>query len=989
MGSGSWKISAVALVMLLLFTITFYPNASGTEFSPLPEDNDPPTVTNIYLSGNMTTGDPMTLYVLTSDNVNISSVWLVHNWTVPRPSSWKNVSMTGASNNYSATIVNPANSTDPLWFRIEANDTSDNWLATPWYSRPVADNDPPIFLYDRSSPNATTGDPFTFAAVMDDNIGIMNVSLNTTYNFHRIYIHNMSGSGSSRQLQLVLPSDARGTLHYWYFFEDAAGNTVESPMFNRSVMDNDPPVFLGDLTEGPATTGEFFELGFVAVDNWEIDKAWVKYEMIGLSDSGPVNYSLGRLGNNFTHVIKMPVNWAGVMNYSSFFMDGSGNMVKGRNASVDCLDNDPPGLSEDLTTRIGTTGENITFSIRPKDNIGTKKVLVHYNIFGKGYSSASMRRLEAGQLFNYTLRVPDQEEGAIEYYMTLDDESGNRFITETRQVNIFDNDPPYMIHEGSDSFASTGEIFTFRVAFRDNIGMDHVEVSYSFSGGTGTIRLTLAETLSKGGIYENYLTVPPETTGILSFFYIARDGRSNAFVSPSFQVEIVDVIIPEIVGVRFIDNRTSETSDRLTTGDMYILEMDVRDNLETSEAEYRYWSQGSWFDIKGQMSPGLMFEDRRTYRTEIEVPSNLTGEMRYEITVIDRASASIVTSSGSIPMIDDDPPAIWGLEFSDPVPLVGRLELEFKAWDNIGIREARVYFLHNDTYIRAEKMGDHLYRLVVDYSLNAMEGLRLRVVVSDGYTETVVLLLIKVYDNLPPLVAASLTEGSRYPDDSPVPVVVNVFDHSGWNLTSISIVKGNEGFEIVDYELYRDVITFSFFPPEPGKWVFQLMVEDNNGLYSYIRRNFTIYDHTPPYFQVDHPEKAVKGDLVNLSITNVSDSSAIIWVHWNIMGPEGEIFTYQGPLFIELRPRSAGSYKVTVSLKDQNGNERERSFWFHVEDKSGTNRDLELTCLVATMIMMTLLVGLGVLFLTFRESIIRTWDRITSATAPGKDRGRS
>ncbi|MGA1865901.1 MAG: hypothetical protein ACMUFK_00370 [Thermoplasmatota archaeon] len=986
METGSWMITAVALVLLLLCTVKIDLHAAGSDLPLLQEDNDPPTVTNIYLSGNVTTGDPVSIYVLLSDNVNVSSVWLVHNWTVPRPSSWKNVSMTGTSNNFSAAVVNPANSTDPLWFRIEANDTSDNWLVTPWYSRSVVDNDPPTFLYDISSANATTGDPFTFSAVMDDNIGIMNVSVNITYNFHRIYIYNMSGSGNSRQLQLVLPSDARGTLHYWYFFKDAAENAFESPLFNRSVIDNDPPVFLEDLTKGPATTGEFFELGFVAVDNWEIDKAWVKYEMIGLSDSGPANYSLGRLGNNFTHVIKIPINWAGVMNYSSFFMDGSGNMVKGGNASIESLDNDPPGLSEDLTMRIGTTGENLTFSIRPKDNIGTQQVLIHYNIFGKGYSSSSMHRMEDGQLFNYTMRAADHEEGAIDYYMTLEDGGGNRFITEPRQVNIFDNDPPYMIYENSDSFASTGEIFTFRAAFRDNIGMDYVELDYSFPGEKEKIRLTMVEELSKGGIYETYINIPAETIGNISFRYIARDGRSNAFYSDPYQVEIVDVIIPEIIGVKFFDNRTWEISERLTTGDVYIMEIEVRDNLETTEVEYRYWLQDSWFDVEGSTSKGPRFDTTRMYYIWIEMPSNLTGELRYEITVIDRSSASIVTSSGSIPAIDDDPPTIWGLKFNDPIPLVGRLELEFKAWDNIGIKEALVYFQYNDTYMRTEHMEDHIYRLVVEYSLKTMEGLRLRVTVSDGNTETVVPLLIKITDNLPPQVVVSLTEKSSYPDDSPIQVIVNVFEHSGWNVTSISIVKGTEGFEIMDYELYHDVITFSFFPPEPGTWVFQLMIEDNNGLFTYMRRNFTIYDHTPPYFQVDHPEKALKGNLVNLSVTNISDYSEIMWVQWTIYGPEGEIFTYQGSLFIEFRPRSAGSYKVTVSLRDQNGNERERGFWFQVEDKDGTSRDLGLSCLAVILVIMTVLIGLGVLFLTFRENMTGTWDRITSAMAPGKDR---
>ncbi|MBN1390451.1 MAG: hypothetical protein JXA22_07410 [Candidatus Thermoplasmatota archaeon] len=961
-------------LLLLIIPVLFSYN--GTVASALSDDVEPPHITDISFSGTLTTGDTFRIYVTVSDDINVSSVWLVHGWSASLPASWTNLSLTRGTNNYSATLVNPSGSKDPLWYRIDANDTSDNWANTPWSFRSVTDNDPPTFLSDLSSENATTGDPFTFSAVMDDNVGILLVAVNITYNFHRFYSYNMSGSGNSRQLQIILPSDAREVLYYWYYFTDGSGNSNESTMFNRSMIDNDPPVLMADLTKGPATTGEWFEMGFIALDNWGIDKAWVRYEMIGLSSSGPVNYSLGRFGNNFTHVIKMPINWAGVMNYSASFMDTSGNLIKGKNASIVTLDNDPPGLASDLTNRIGTTGENVTFSIRPKDNVKVAEVFVQYTVYGKTVLRVPMHHDPISQLFNYTIRAPEDEEGSIGYYINITDERGNGLNTEPQLVHIFDNDPPYMIYENSDSYAGTGEIFTFRAAFRDNVGMDQVEVHFSYPDDEGTIKMKMVETLSKGGIYEGYMTVLPDASGVLSYTYTTTDERSNVMTSRSYEVEIVDVILPEIVDVRFIDNRTSEGCEQLTTGDVYTLEMDVKDNKGTTGARYRFWSMDGHFDATGPMSMGLRFEDRRIFFCSIEVPSNLTGEVIYELSVTDSDGTTRVKFIGSILVEDDDPPEIWEIEYTRPVPLVGWLEVSFSASDNIGITEVKVYFPHNDTILNFEASGNGSYRFGAYHFLDSLNGLRLQLIVSDGNLETRVPLLIEVYDNLPPFVLSSLTESSRYPDDRPIQVVANIFDHSGWELYGLSVVNASSGFEIVDYEVSPDMVTFSFFPPEPGKWVLQMTVMDQNGLYTYLRRNFTIYDNTPPYFQVRTPNGTVKGDIVNLSVTDVSDHSEIAWIEWTILGPGGEVYNFQDLDIIEFRTRSAGSYKVTVSLKDGNGNKMEKTVWFNVEENNdGSNPVPGL--LVLGLIILTVLTGIAVLIWTFKDRILSTLKRFT------------
>ncbi|MGA1793399.1 MAG: PKD domain-containing protein [Thermoplasmatota archaeon] len=957
------------LAVLLLLALSQYSPVDGHVISddPLVEDIHPPSLLWLSISGNMTTGDPFTVYANVTDDVGVDSVWIIFNWS-RAPSGWSNRSMTGLNGNYSITLVNPLNTTDDFWYMIQANDTSNNWMSSGLSKRSVTDNDPPVFLYDGSPLKATTGDPFLFTPVIDDNIGVTIVTLNITYNFVKIYFHDMPGTGNTRQLSLDMPSDVRGKIYYWYWFRDRAGLVNESSLFEREFVDNDAPVLIEDLTSGPATTGDWFDIGFIAEDNWGIDDAWVNYEMVGRKDSGPVNYSLGRSGKNFTHSIRMPVDWVGRMNYNASFIDDTGNLLRTENGSIETVDNDPPGLSKDLTTRIGTTGEEIVFSALPKDNIGVSEVVLEYSAYGGGKTNVTMRKESSSGLYNHSVRAPSSREGEYEYSFWITDTSGNVYVSPPQFVHIFDNDPPYMIYDESDDVAKTGEMFTFGTTFSDNVAVHEAFVEYRFPGGEGSIVMRPAYGGDPGSVVTS-LSIPEDAQGTLVYRFVAKDERMNVFTSAWFEAPIIDTIQPEIIRVRFIDNRTSEPSVELTTGDVYIMEVEVRDNIDASWVDFRCWTPGNVFEFDGRMTRGLKFEDRRVFFTRLKLPVNHTGEFRYEVTTADSGGSGLVSAGGSVTMYDDDPPVVWNLTYEEPVPLFGYLIFGFQAVDNIRITEALVNFSQDGTTLEAEYVGSGRYIVETWYLIPSLSGLRLQVIVSDGRHRTIVPLVIRTYDNLPPTVEANIMEGSRYPDTSSILVLLHIFDHSGWNISTIEVVKGETGFEVVDYNVSANLVTFFMFPTEPGPWRLQVTVEDRLGHYRYLQRNFTVYDNTPPYFQVKVPETIFKGDTVNLSVIDVNDSSEITWIEWTIEGPGGELYTFLDSRSVQFKVRSAGSYQVKVLVRDRIGNGQEKSVWFNVnekadDDEGGTNWP------IIVLFILTGLVGLGVLFLTLKDRII-------------------
>ncbi len=972
------RILVLPLIVIMIcssFSFFSFHSADGGPVDVL-ADAEPPVISNVSLSGSPTTGDPVTISVDVSDNMNVSSVWLVHNWSASQPTEVNNISFMRAGDMFSLTILNEANTTSPFWYMVKANDTSDNWNSSSWYSVNISDNDPPTFLFDGSTEFAYTGEAFGFVTNMDDNVGIFRASINFTigginYNF------SMCGAGNSRQTLIVIPLEDKGIMEYFFWFSDGAGNEGTSPTFSRTIYDITPPYVIEDLTSGPVNSSDVLKIHLRVIDNWEIVEGWMNYEMEGWYQGPAMVPFLIPGDGNFTILFAIPGNFTGNFTYNATFVDSSLNQFTTENRTVIVNDGTRPKLVDDLTNRITTTGEEMIFGFKVDDNIAVSEVAVTYKFPGEDWFTSFTSYDEQLDSWLYDLDVPINREGEGQYYVKITDTSGNFYLGDVRTFYIFDNDDPEILFDDTDDTAETGRNFTFKITVRDNTGISSVKIEYSIDGTECEIQLQRTMPVSNGYLYEATIVVPDDSFGNLSYSFTIMDQRGNQVMNFG-SVEIVDSILPEIVEVRFMDVLSDQRVISLSTGDGFLIEVDVSDNVDPFMVEFRYVLPGEIDEIQIILTRGLKFNNTRAFNGTIQAPNNITGPMKFAIIATDANGVDNVTFSSTIFILDNDPPELISIEYPHEIGIFSYINITLEAVDNIRVMSVFIHYtspgnFFSESYLEMETEDGRNFTISHPVILGNLDPYSLSVEISDGQNSLWHTINITVIDDLPPQVIFITPSGRTHPDDTSILFQMTISDMTDWELVSIAFVQGDIGIVLINYTVNEELIEFYYFPTDPGNWELQVYLKDSNGLSSVSRMTFNIYDNTPPYFQILSPADNVEWDeIVKLEIDDYQDSSAISTVEWTIMGPDGEKKVYYSTS-VEFEVWGEGEYRISLQITDQNGNTNEKIKWLKVEPKPEEDRtNLPLIILIV----MTAMIGGLVLWVSVKEKLpewMRNW----------------
>jgi hypothetical protein len=475
-----------------------------------------------------------------------------------------------------------------------------------------------------------------------------------------------------------------------------------------------------------------------------------------------------------------------------------------------------------------------------------------------------------------------------------------------------------------------------------------------------------------GGIsYEATIVIPRNAFGILRWEIISLDDRGNR-INISDQLAIEDIILPEITDIRFWDAIEKDYMNRLTTGDPFKIEVDVKDNIEAARVELSLSYPGMDLTTHS-MKRDLRFGDIRTYTHEIIVPISKIGMVTYEVVVFDHDNKTFISDVGTTYIVDNDPPTVWNVSVPDSISVMEIKEIRLQAVDNIRITSVRIeaqnYFGTYEEISSLELVGDDLYTAqFIHYTIN-LEDLEFRIVVDDGTNLVIQSFSVKVRDDMPPIVIiGGLVEGYGYPDDNFINVNVTVKEFSIWTVEGIVFVHEDTGFSVEEYEINGEVVSFQFFPYKLGQWQIQFTVSDENEDYSISYLNFSIYDNTPPFLEIVEPEDPKKkGETVAFSVGNIVDSSEISDIKWRIVGPNGEEINRSG-YSLSFKPWAQGLFHIWVTVTDAEGNSAVKDTWLEVEaDEDGGGFKMSTPMIV--LLVMIVIVGGLVLWLSIKDRI--------------------
>ncbi len=744
-------------------------------------DDDAPAIIDQAFQNESTTGDGFTIAAVVTDNINVSTVWVEH-WFGSGPHT--HVFMIEVIPGFWGLLIPvPSDSLDTLHYVIHAKDSSSNAAATEVTNIPVIDDDPPEFIRDTTGMNATAGQGHMFEVEVTDNVKLANVTMEYwigTQGSHQnaSMTHDL---GVEWELFIWVPRDAFEALYYIVHARDNSSNENSTSVRGINVWDVEPPVFGEDRTPPTATTGELLTFSVNSMDHVRLSEVRVVYRY---GDTGvPENASMrSGPGDLWSLTINVRSDAIETLHYHFYAEDHSSNFARTRSKDILVVDNDLPVFGDDGTPAPATTGDPLTFSIVIEDNIGIMGADLNYR-YGEG--AYSVIPLVPGEPWEVTIIVDDTLED-LEYFITVDDTSGNGNATAVRTITIIDNDPPEVIEDLSDTSATTGEVYHARVRVRDNVGIDTV---------TSTAAWTPTDVDENGnGVYEFEIPIDADYVGRFYLGITITDLAGNEAYIELESREVVDNDAP-MMGLQ-------QVIEEAIKGSELRLEPVAMDNIGV-EAVYIVYRYGDGAPTNRTMDNFIL----------LDIPRHPEGKLYFHFVAIDTAG-NWGTSGKYIIDLVNAPPEIDDLPTWE---VMEETDAEFDLSPYVTDPNDEVLTVScSDGPVTIEGM---VLKLRHD---EAVPDRTVTLTVSDGEDGTEVTLTIHVVNvnDLPVITNLLPADGTKVRKGETIVFTVNATDEEGDDLT----FTWKEGEKVLSYKM-----PFEWSKLSKGEHTITVVVDDGTG----------------------------------------------------------------------------------------------------------------------------------------------------------------
>lgn len=486
----------------------------------------------INLTGPGTTGDDYVFSCNITDEAGIENARIIFNGTL------EDLELSGNGTSWKNNTTLPWNSTETIRFKIMAMDRSGNFNETGWSNLTVVDNDLPGLVEDRTSFTGTTGDSFRFEVEVEDNIGVDLVEVEYESSPGNMETKAMEISdGSIWHHIFQTPLDSIGKRTYTYRIMDYERNTLTTEERHFTIIDNDRPEIIEDLSDSMGTTGDPFHFRVNVSDNIEVSGVFVEYWLEGWS----LHNNDTMEENNGTYELAMRADDSDLTpyNYILHVTDTSGNWEQIQGEPVGFSDNDEPQFVADQTVSEVPCGEDIPVSVKVMDNIGISKVRLFWRE-GEGPLNDVILTHGSGMIWGTKIRTSIHSTRNITYFYRAFDNSGNMNDSINSTVKVLDNIAPTVEEIWAPSSVNAGDDLSVSVDVNDNIGIKSVCLCWWF-GGSKPVNVTLDQ---NDGSYHGSIRIPIDAYGTLYLSVKVRDTNDNVVTSDRKNVAIIE-FIPE------------------------------------------------------------------------------------------------------------------------------------------------------------------------------------------------------------------------------------------------------------------------------------------------------------------------------------------------------------------------------------------------------------------------------------------------------------
>lgn len=482
--------------------------------------------------------------------------------------------------------------------------------------------------------------------------------------------------------------------------DDAADKTFNG---NRDliiyVLDCKLPEIVSDLSPDHGTTNDPYPVVIMATDDQGVGTTELWY---CLGESGGITVDMvenATVPGRYEYEIASTPFSVLDLTYSVTVYDLCDNWVSTEKVIVPLIDNTPPQLLEDLSPTTADTGETIEMNATFTDNVGVGGVYLEYWYGTSEHTNVSLGTEEP---FNKTLEIPTDSIEPLRYVFAIKDSSDNWNTSVEKAITIYDVLRPEHPISFSDSNCYTGNPFHFEAMAEDNIDISWVTLTYWFADAPEdrtTVDMTPedVDTSGRGTYVYDGLQMPPDSMVGIEYYFNTSDSSGNWRRNPtSPTVKVIDDDPPVMV---------EDGSDpNVTTGDTYIWAIVVEDNIGIDEVKLKYWFEGLNTNEVLMEAADVDGRGNGLYTYSIEILDFQTGDLLFEMTILDVNGQFINLGLSTKTVMDNDAP-IFGVDLTDLDGVKGgEVQLSVSAEDNIGVTETRAEIFLGDTMVAEVSM---------------------------------------------------------------------------------------------------------------------------------------------------------------------------------------------------------------------------------------------------------------------------------------------
>ena len=551
-----------------------------------------------------------------------------------------------------------------------------------------------------------------------------------------------------------------------------------------------------------------------------------------------------------------------------------------------------PSFISDDSDQEAYTGDTFKFSTTVIDSSGIDDVILEYRIDNGIQINLSM---DGSGPYTKSLTIPSDATGLIQYSFRAYDTEGNWNLSQIRSIPIIDNDPPLILDEGSDIFATTGDFFKIGISVEDNIHVDEVAVKYWFGDEeelAENITLSLDEDVWSSTIEIPHKVVP------LKYIFSAGDDEGNWMSSEIHQKMVIDNDAP---------NSHPGADTEISAGDTIHLNGSISsDNIAIVEYQWSFNYNGNPVQLNGP-EQSYHFDIPGSYRIYLKVidGASLEDEKFFNLTVFEKSIPEIRILNTDL-SVDHRDPYVLSVEVLNITEVVD-IRLSYMDLEGQEINST-MELIQGDIWgitIPPQNCGGE-----IEFDILVLDGL-------DTWRSTGPITLI-VVDDLAPTITLSYNEYVLVEEDIIIEVTANDLSGIGSARIYYTDMTGTESNQSM---VFNDpVYTFTIPGQETtGDILFEIIIIDKMG-----NQNGT-GELTISVFSFPGPVKsdpglnisARVGEFVGLDGSSSSGNGEIVNYTWSFEYDGAEMVLYGAkPGFVFNEP---GIYVITLTVEDTFG----------------------------------------------------------------------